>query len=411
MSDERSQPPLEVCLIMRHFHPILAGAAERFRRYSGPLAERGIRYRVFTLQESPEHPTEEPMDHGLVVHRIEAKGSPWERDAVLFQAAEAYLRGAPEGDRVVQTSLCHKLIRPWLVRIGRLGVRSIYVGTMVGQEVATDPMWRRWLQALRNRVNYAAFSRVVASTTVMKRWQVSLGVNARRILVIPNGVNTQRFYRASDAEKAGLRERLGLPASVPVVLFAGSIVPRKGVELLLRAWKGVIAENESAQLVLAGGFERPTFMTEERRRELGEFQARMRQLAADAEMKGSARFVGETLQIEDWMRAADVFVFPSEQEGMGNVVLEAMACGLPSVITRFQGMPEEEFGRAGKEFFLVERTESELKNALVHLLSDRHLAGQMGVAARRWAEERADVALTIDQYANLYGDVARGDGL
>ncbi len=406
MSDDRSHTPLEVCLIMRHFHPILAGAAERFRRYSGPLADFGIHFRVFTLQESLEHPVEERMSESLVVHRIEARGTPWERDASLFQAAESFLRTVPAGRRVLQTSLCHKLSRPWQIRIGRLGVKSIYVGTMVGQP-AEGPIWRRLIQAIRNRLNYAPFNRVVASTTVMKRWQAGLGIRQDRIEIIPNGVDITRFRPVEPSEKRRLREKLGLPLEQPVVLFAGSIVPRKGVELLLHAWKGVVSER-SVHLALAGGFERPTFMTPERMKELGLFQDRMRAMAASPEMKGSVSFVGETQRIEDWMMASDLFVFPSEQEGMGNVVLEAMACGLPTVVTRFKGMPEEEFGTPNVSFSLVERTEWELTRKLLELLSDRQAASEMGLDARRWAEGEADVRFTIERYAKLYRELAGG---
>ncbi len=63
-------------MAFRHFHPILAGAAERFRRYSVPSASHGIRYEVFTLREEEGHAELESMHDTLRVRRIAALGKP-----------------------------------------------------------------------------------------------------------------------------------------------------------------------------------------------------------------------------------------------------------------------------------------------------------------------------------------------
>ena len=396
--------PVEVCLVMRHFHPILAGAAERFRRYSVDLAKGGIRFRVFTLRESESHLGNERLHEALEVCRIDASGAPWERDAALFQAAWQYLATRPPGRFVLQTSLCHKLARPWLVRIRQLGCPCLFVGTMVGRKQENLPLWRQWLYAFREWRNYRPFDRVVASTTVMRDWLRSLGVRGERIVVIPNGVDINRFRPASKEEKSRLRDQLGLPDDCPIVLFAGNIVPRKGVDLLLGAWPGVVSK-ESACLAIVGGFDRPTFMTKERIEELRSFQDGIRQAASSPQIATTVLLAGESDRIEDWMRAADLFVFPTEQEGMGNVVLEAMGCGLPCVITRFHGLPEVEFGSAGLEYRLVERTVEDLKMGLIEILSDDLGAESFRKRARNWAISQAGVERTIDRYSALYREL------
>ena len=404
-----SSTSVEVALVFRHFHPILAGAAERFRRYSVPLADQGVHYRVFTLQEDERHPRVEQMHTGLRVQRLPAKGIPWVRDAALFQAASHYLSSMPPEGRMLQTSLAHDLSRPWLSRIRRHGVSCLYVGTMVGREEPGLPLWRRWVQKWKSKRNFAPFHKVVASTTVMARWFESSGVSRDRIEVIPNGVDVGRFRPVANAsEKSQLRETLRLPKERPVVIFAGSIVPRKGVELLIRAWPQVLAAVPEATLVLVGGFDRPTFMTQERMQELSRFQESMRSLAAQPKCRSSITFAGESDHLEDWLRAADVFAFPSEQEGMGNVVLEAMACGLPCVITQFHGMPEEEFGTADREFILVPRDEISLVEGLVDVLAEESKRAALGNAARRWTCDKMDVRLTIQAYHSLYHSQAAG---
>jgi glycosyltransferase involved in cell wall biosynthesis len=399
--------PVEVTLIFRHFHPILAGAAERFRRYSVPLREAGVRYEVITLRENVEHAAVEALHEGLRVQRYEAQGAPWRRDAALFEQAWRHLSKAPPRGRVLQTSLAHDLSTPWLRKVRGHGVNCLYVGTMVGREEEGLPMWRRWIRRWKNRRNYQPFTTVVASTTVMARWFETCGVARERIEVIPNGVDVERFRPVADAtEKRQLRRTLGLPEAAPVVVFAGSIVPRKGVDLLIRAWPRVLAAVPEARLVLVGGFDRPTFMTQERMQELGRFQEGVRAMAEGPECGGSVTFAGETDRVEDWLRAADVFVFPTEQEGMGNVVLEAMACGIPNVITDFHGLPKEEFGHAGREFILVERQEEALAHGLTRALTEPAAMRAMGIAGREWACAHLDVRLTLERYARLYHRLA-----
>ncbi|MCE2693089.1 MAG: glycosyltransferase family 4 protein [Verrucomicrobiaceae bacterium] len=402
--------PVEVSLVFRHFHPILAGAAERFRRYSAPLAIERIRYEVFTLREEEAHAENETLHETLHVRRFAAQGKPWARDAALFQRAWEHLSALrPEG-HVLQTSLAHDLSTPWLNRIRSHGTGCIYVGTMVGRYDADLPVWRRWAQRWKSWRNLRPFHKVVVSTTVMARWFQNQGVDLGRIEVIPNGVDVKRFRPAAEvAEKLDLRRRLGIDATAPVVLFAGSIVPRKGIDLLLRAWPPVVDRVPDAQLVLVGGFDRPTFMTKERMQELSRFQDEMRFLAVREECRGSVTFAGESTCVEEWMRASDVFVFPTEQEGMGNVVLEAMATGLPCVITEFHGLPEKEFGKAGTEFILVPRNKESLANGLVQALSSPNMSYTMGRLGNEWVNREMRFDLTIDRYARLYRRLAGTD--
>jgi glycosyltransferase involved in cell wall biosynthesis len=102
------------------------------------------------------------------------------------------------------------------------------------------------------------------------------------------------------------------------------------------------------------------------------------------------------------MRASDVFVFPTEQEGMGNVVLEAMASAIPCVITEFHGLPEKEFGKAGEEFVLVPRTQESLADGLVHALQEPGRSVVMGGRGHDWVNQKMSFDLTIERYARLY---------
>src|SRR5690606_20193071 len=103
---------------------------------------------------------------------------------------------------------------------------------------------------------------------------------------------------------------------------------------------------------------------------------------------------------------ADVFVFPSRREGMPNTVLEALGCGVPSVLTPFIGLPEE-FGRPGTEYLLSERTAEGLATAVTRILESPALRDELSAAGRRWVEESLGVETSLDRYAALYRELAR----
>jgi glycosyltransferase involved in cell wall biosynthesis len=151
---------------------------------------------------------------------------------------------------------------------------------------------------------------------------VALGLPAEKIAVIQNGVDPALFQ---PRDQTAARRELGLSETEKILLSVGWIEPDKGVEYLLRAHT---AMTERPLLVLVG--EAPPGC--------GRFEKQMRALG----IADRCRFVGAQphQKIATWMNAADVFAFPSLHEGCPNVVLEALACGLPMVATNVGGIPE-----------------------------------------------------------------------
>ena len=117
-------------------------------------------------------------------------------------------------------------------------------------------------------------------------------------------------------------------------------------------------------------------------------------------------FAGSVGDVERYLRAADLFALPSQREGFPNSVLEAMATGLPVVVTPFVGFSER-IGRPGRELLQTERSPAALAEALSALLIDRERRGALGSAARDWVETRLGVEHSLDRYAALYHELAR----
>ncbi|WP_051516725.1 MSMEG_0565 family glycosyltransferase [Herbaspirillum sp. RV1423] len=177
---------------------------------------------------------------------------------------------------------------------------------------------------------------------VSKLWQDKLrhehGVAAD---IVNNGVDLERYQPHAAARDADLREELGL-AEGPVFLAVGGVEPRKNTNGILQGFLRVRRVFPSAQLVIAGG---ASLLDHRRYRQ--QFDALL--LAGGIET-GPGKPIMILGQVADadmpsLFRCADALVFPSLKEGFGLVVLEAMACGVPVVVSRIA--PFTEYLRGG----------------------------------------------------------------
>jgi glycosyltransferase involved in cell wall biosynthesis len=105
--------------------------------------------------------------------------------------------------------------------------------------------------------------------------------------------------------------------------------------------------------------------------------------------------------VQDYLRAADLFILPSHFEGMPNALLEAMACGLPVVATSVSGVMD--LIKHGQNGLLVEPGRADrLADAIVRLLEDREMALLMGIEARKTMEQFYSIKAVTSAYAELY---------
>jgi glycosyltransferase involved in cell wall biosynthesis len=271
---------------------------------------------------------------------------------------------------------------------------------------------RSWWQVWRDRMHLHAtlrgFDACAVGSTAMRDWLRAAWLPARRIEVIGHGVDQTRFGPLKSAEeRAVLRKRWELPQDGVITLLVGTVTARKGVHLLLEAWENHLAADPRAHLVLAGGFDRPTVVHEAHQRELVTYQQGVRAQIARLAATGRVRHFGEVADIHLLMRVCDILVLPSDREGVPNVVLEAMSCGVPCVLTPFIGLPREELGQEGKTWLLTERTSSALASTLSALINDEVRRQSIGAAAYQQARDHFGLEKTLDAYAALYRQLLR----
>jgi teichuronic acid biosynthesis glycosyltransferase TuaC len=152
----------------------------------------------------------------------------------------------------------------------------------------------------------------------------ALGVPARKIHVVYQGVDDALF---SPGPAIDARRRLAIPESGKVIVSIGSLIPVKGIDVLLEAMSRLTAGPGDVKLYLVGD---------------GTGRRDLETLTKRLGLESVVRFVGKVNQTElpDWYRAADLTVLASRSEGVPNVLRESLACGTPFVATRVGGVSE-----------------------------------------------------------------------
>ncbi len=229
--------------------------------------------------------------------------------------------------------------------------------------------WRRRMTAVTQRLDEKALRRADA-IQVMNPWMLeyAIGLNAGRevdIRYAPPGIDSSRFCPSPVRDIEGNR----------YILCVGRLDdPRKNVGLLLEAYAQLRTDLKTkVRLVLAGASGPPSALW---------------QRAAALGLTGRVSFVErpQTDELVSLYQQASVLALPSDEEGFGIVLLEAMACGVPVVSTRCGG--PDGIVTDGKDGYLVGLDNAEeLSNRLSRLLDDPNLNRDMGLAARRKIEE------------------------
>jgi glycosyltransferase involved in cell wall biosynthesis len=184
-----------------------------------------------------------------------------------------------------------------------------------------------------------------------------------------------------------------------MITTVGGVMPRKGSHLLLEAWASLAAEFPNVHLVLVGprkDLEQPG---------LKSFRNQLKKTINNSAAPERVHFTGLCENVEEYQRAADIFVLPSEREGMPNSVLEAMASRVAVILTPFKGLSHD-LGTPGTHFLLCDRNAGDLSSALRQLLENPARRSELAGQAYHWVRETMRIDRSLDKYAALYHELA-----
>lgn len=216
---------------------------------------------------------------------------------------------------------------------------------------------------------------------IMVRWAPFL---RDRIRTIPNGVAIPN--KTNSGERNTVRESLGCSEANWIFISVSRLVAGKRVDDLIRAFGQVWPNFPNARLLVVGD---------------GPELASLKQLVTAESLKDGVQFLGARMDVPSLLAAADTFVLASENEGLPMSLLEAMSCGLPSVVTKVGEIPfviEE-----GCNGYLVSPLSVlELADAMSRILSDRLTAREFGHNAHSRVEEFFGIRSTVAKYEAVY---------
>lgn len=168
--------------------------------------------------------------------------------------------------------------------------------------------------------------KTIVVSEALKDALLKIGIDKQKVIVIPNGVNTDLFKPMS---MESCRKEIGLPLDAKIIVFIGSLEEVKGVECLIRSFHELLRSNSGKKILLV--------MIGE-----GSFKEKIGEWVEKLGIKDKVTMAGVVKHenIPIWLNASDVFCLPSIREGMPNVILEALACGKYVVATNVGGIPE-----------------------------------------------------------------------
>ena len=248
-----------------------------------------------------------------------------------------------------------------------------------------------WLEVLPRQLAFRASTRVIVATqTEIGRIQSRYGISSSKIARIFNPVDVAN-WQGSDRREA--RAELGIPLDARVVAWHGRVeIERKGLDILLAAWRQICDErpDKDLRLLLVG---------------TGSDARRFQQLITAMELKGVQwlnEFVSDRTIIQQYLAAADVYAFSSRQEGFPVAPIEAMSCGLPIVAANAPGIPDIlEGGETSGGIVVPQEDATALASALGRILDDEPWGQQLGQNAR----DRAKSCFSLQAIGRQLRDV------
>ncbi len=248
-----------------------------------------------------------------------------------------------------------------------------------------------WLFATLERLTARISSAIICLTQLEISQYLRARVGSRsQYTHVYNGIDLERFRPRSSARQSA-RNRLACGRDTVVYMTVGRLVPVKGYDDLLQAFRTVVERVPQSKLFIIGE---------------GERRARLERQACTLGLEEAVEFLGWREDVDDLLDACDVFVLSSLNEGLGLVVVEAMAKKLPVVATRVGGVPEVVVeGRTG--VLVKPSSPNDMAEAMVELGSSPELRSAFGSAGRRRAEKYFSIESTVRSTEAIYVSLSR----
>jgi len=375
--------PMRILNVAQTYFPYLAegGRPVKVRILSRKLAERGNSVTVLTVNLGAAEwavanisPETTSAGWRFVENRVEAIYLPtWMRHRAITIN--------PEVLRFCKSSLGNFDVVHFYGLYDLLGPAVAYFCRRRGTPYVIEPMGmyrpidrsfrlkRLWLDSFGSAF-WRGAARIIATSEMEQQELVQDGVPAGKIVIRHNGIDPGSF--ASPPPRGGFRDKWNIPIEEPLILFLSRLIPRKGADILIESFAEVCPQ--TGRLVIAGPEGEPGY------------RAQLETCAKNSGIEARVIFTGPLYEEEK--RAAfadaDLFALPSRYENFANSPAEAMACGIPVIITDACGIRSLVEGQAG---LVIPPDKKALTDALRILLADKALYASFKEGCHRVAAQ------------------------
>ncbi|MGA9292738.1 MAG: glycosyltransferase family 4 protein [Ignavibacteriaceae bacterium] len=410
MTQQKNEASIRICHLIDFYPPLFIGGLEL---HSYDMAEmllkKGVNTFVITRKIDSHSKSFEQLGN-IDVRRISPKGQlrgkGWKAlfptIYLIIKLIFLLIRYKKQYDIILVSGL-KVLATPAIIAkyiLNKKCVIMVVSPDELGQDIFTDESLRKMrisrssilvklIRKVRNGLINKADSFTVLSAEIEKQIDI-LNINPGKVYTIPNGINTKKFHPISTKKKIALRKKLSLPENKIIFTYAGRIAKAKGVMNLIEAWNSIVKKYNNIYLIYTGSGEGSyDFCKDE-----------LLKYIKDNNLSKDVLVTGYVDEMHEYLQAADVFVFPSDYEGFGLVILEGLACGLPSVITKV-GAAAEVINNYENGVVVPPKNKEKLYEGINWMLENKKLWESMGKKARI-SVEKYSLEVETDKYFEMF---------
>lgn len=378
-----------VCHLLYRYSPIWGGAENQAMTLLSQLSRENATHFVVTRRFSRQHQGREGMGTYNVFRVFGAGG---DRIGHLSFALSAFFFLWAKRKRFnvlhVHGSVGMGLIG---LLIARLLNKKMIIKFSEAKKI--DLLSRNWFGPLLLRL-LKHTDRIICISGKIHENVMSLGISSKKLVRIPNGVDTDKFFPVGD--KGDLRHALGFDCSAYIATFSGRLVRGKGLDILLRSWIMVVKKLPGSLLLILG--------SDAHQRDGISWEAK--QFVQENNLTSHVRFLGAQSNVHTYLKCSDLFVFPArdEAEGLPNSVLEAMACGLPVIASNIRANRSIIEHQKNGLLYPTEDPDK-LASAILMLTHDASLGRCLGEHAHKTIREKYAMRTVAAEYTKLYQEL------
>jgi glycosyltransferase involved in cell wall biosynthesis len=393
---------MKICIFTETYFPVMGGGETQAQLLADGLSAQGHSVIILTRRSDAAYKKHERYGKVDVYRLAPVGGGQMKKWGLLFSSLPMLIKLRHQYDLLFVSG--YRIIGLTAVLAGKMIAKRVVLkadsqGEMSGDffesglkkiGVASASLPFRLFLGFRNTVLKKADAFSAISPEIASEW-TSSGIPSERVHLIPNSVDTSRFYPVDAEQKELLRKNLDLPQAAAIAIYTGRLVSYKGLPLLLKVWNDIQRKHKDVLLILAGtgGLD------------IHNCEDDLRQYVKDNDLENVVVFTGAVQNVPEYLQASDLFVFPTENDAFPSSIVEAMACRLPVITTPVGAI--KTIVTDGETGVIIQPSNFEqLYQALDVMLSDDKLASRLGRAACQSVQGKYSAEIVTEKYQSLF---------